>query len=202
MCKVGYIDDDKGLYESYQEKLRRLNIDLVFCDSVNNSDIIRWILHENIMCLIVDHRLSPKYSVNGTKIVAFINSQLPDLPCIILTNYQQDSRSDDLVMQNLIEERTVMERKEYINFADKIKQFCRVFKKRLDFHQVEYAILLDKKMANNISSDEDERFGYLFNLLKAYGEIDDIPKSLLEPEIDRKMDVIIEKLNRCIARMQ
>lgn len=199
MYKVGYVDDDFSDFNDYKIRLARRNIDLQFVDNCTSlNDILEWVLQNCIECLLVDHKLTAKYAFQGTNVVAYINNQLPDLPCIILTNYPEDSANDNLVMKNLILDRNVMSGDDISDFSETIKQSAEVFRKRLGMHLEEYGYLLEKKKDHTISADEEENFLHLFKLLRAYGEVDDVATELLKPDVDKKIDDLMEKLDRFI----
>ncbi|RUT44674.1 chemotaxis protein [Paenibacillus anaericanus] len=201
MCRVGFVDDDFDEFGNYKKRLARRGIDLHFVDNcLSLHDILDWVLNNTIECLLVDHKLTAKYDFYGTKVVAFINNHLPDLPCIILTNFPGDSADDKLVMKNLIFDRNILssDGEKFNNFCEIVKQSTEVFKNRLNLHLDEYAVLLEKKTNQEITAEEEETFLHLFKILKSYGEVDDVASELLKPDINRKMDNLLKKLDHYI----
>ena len=196
MYKVAFVDDDSSAFSDYQKRLARKGIDLSFVDNCSSmEDIVEWVTKNCIESLLVDHKLTAKYAFQGTNVVAYINNHLPDLPCIILTNYPEDSENDNLVMKNLILDRNIMSADDISPFADIIKQSAEVFRNRLKAHLDEYEALLNKKKNGNITADEDEQFLHLYKLLRLYGEVDDVATELLRPDVDKKLDTLIDKLD-------
>lgn len=199
MFKIGFVDDDVSAFKDYKKRLYRKDIELNYLEEWKAlEDIVEWILENSIECLIVDHKLTAKYAFHGTKVVAYINSKLPDLPCLILTNYPEDSKGDNLVVQNLILDRNIMSKDDISEICDIIKQAVCVFRNRLTMHLSEYNSLLLRKNSNSISAEEEERFLHLYKLLKAYGEVDDISVELLKKDVHKKVDSLMEKLDRFI----
>ncbi|QZN78021.1 hypothetical protein [Paenibacillus sp. DR312] len=199
MYKVGYVDDDDSAYGDYKKRLGRKGIDLLFVQNCNSlNDIYDWVVLNAVECLIVDHILTAKYDFHGTKVVAHINNQLPDLPCIILTNYPEDSVSDNLVMKNLILDRHVMANDDINDTCDLIKQAAEVFRNRLKIHLEKYSELYQKKSAHIISAEEEETLMHLYKLLRAYGEVDDIPTELLKSDVNQRIDSLMKKLDNYI----
>lgn len=199
MYKVAYVDDDYSAFSDYKKRLARKEIELNFVNNcISLEDILEWVMDNTIECLLVDHKLTAKYAFQGTNVVAYINNQLPDLPCIILTNYPEDSEGDNLVVKNLIFDRNVMSEDDISPFTDIIKQSAEVFRNRLKNHLNEYENLLVKKNNGQISALEEEQFLHLYKLLRAYGEVDDIATELLKPDVDKKIDALIEKLDHYI----
>lgn len=199
MYKVAYVDDDYSAFSDYKKRLARKEIELNFVNNcISLEDILEWVMDNTIECLLVDHKLTAKYAFQGTNVVAYINNQLPDLPCIILTNYPEDSEGDNLVVKNLIFDRNVMSEDDISPFTEIIKQSAEVFRNRLKNHLNEYENLLVKKNNGQISALEEEQFLHLYKLLRAYGEVDDIATELLKPDVDKKIDALIEKLDHYI----
>ena len=154
--------------------------------------------------MLVDYKLVGAYAFNGTELLAFINSELPDLPCIILTNYREQGISENLVIKNLFWEREVLdsniESNEFGDFIDCLKQAVKVFNNRIKKNILEYKVLKNKKEKNIISSEQEERMLYLYKLLKSYKEIDDLPSELLTTSITKKMEDILLILNELIDK--
>lgn len=201
MYKVAFVDDDSSAFPDYQKRLSRKGIELYFVDNCTSlEDIVEWVMKNCIECLLVDHKLTAKYAFQGTNVVAYINNQLPDLPCIILTNYPKDSEGDNLVMKNLILDRNIMSADDISPFAEIVKQSAEVFRNRLKIHLDEYELLIEKKRNSQILAIEEERFLHLYKLLRAYGEVDDVAVELLKTDVDKKIDTLIERLDHYIDR--
>jgi hypothetical protein len=199
MYVVGYIDDDSSTFTDYKKRLARKNIELKFVDGcISLDEVLKWIIANSVECLLVDHKLTAKYTFNGTNVVAFINSQIPDLQCIILTNYTKDSEEDNLVAKNLIVDRQVMAQSDITSFAETIKQSAKVFRNRMKIHLDDYESLLNKKQKSNISAIEEEKLLFIYKLLVAYGEVDEVATELLKPDVDKKIDNLMETLDRYI----
>lgn len=133
MYKVGFIDGYDDLIDDYKIRLKRKEIDLVFVDNCETKeDVLDWILDNNIHSMLVADKLTNKYSFNGLELVAYINSKLPDFPCIILSNYCEDVIKENLVVKNLFIEREILDKDldspEFKNFIETLKQSVEVFK--------------------------------------------------------------------------
>lgn len=146
MYKVGFVDDDYDAFADYKKRMRRKGFELCFVDNCSSlDDILNWILNNSIECLLVDHKLTAKYEFHGTKVVAYINNQLPDLPCVILTNYPEHSINDNLVIKNLIYDRNTLSHTDLSEFCNIIIHATEVFRNRLRIHLDEYSELFRKK---------------------------------------------------------
>jgi hypothetical protein len=200
MYIVGFVDNSFDLFHDYKVRLKRHDVELLSpSEKKTKEEIMLWILDNNIHCLMVDHKLRPDYDFAGTDLVAYINSVLPDLPCMILTAYPQESLNENLVIKNMIEDRDSLGASNISTFADELKQAVEVFCNRLERHEEEYQTLLQKKKGNSITAHEEERLDYLYKLLRAYGKIDEIPTKMLKPDMEDKMDKLIGKLNDLLS---
>jgi len=203
MYIIGYVDDERDSYENYKVRLARKDIELLYPDTCTEmKDILDWVLINNIKCLIVDYKLNKKFRFLGTELVAHINVKIPDLPCLILTNYPETSISENMVISNLIEERDVLVADDNEGFVLKIKQAVDVFDNRLRKYNTEYEELLKQKKEGKISALEEERFIDLYKLLRAYGEVDDLPTQLLNSEINLKIDEILGRVNTLVTKTE
>lgn len=199
MCIIGFVDNSFDLFPDYKKRLSRHGIDLIFPEvGKSKEEIVDWILQNDVRCLMVDHNLRPSFDYVGTDLVAYINSALPDLPCMILTAYKQESSNENLVIKNMIEGREVLDASDITDFCEKLKQAANVFSKRLDLREAEYRSLLEAKKNNTITAQQEERLSYLYGLLRAYGEVDELPVELLNPKVEEKMDSLIVELSQLL----
>lgn len=199
MCIIGFVDNSFDLFPDYKKRLSRHGIDLIFPEvGKSKEEIVDWILQNDVRCLMVDHNLRPSFDYVGTDLVAYINSALPDLPCMILTAYKQESSNENLVIKNMIEGREVLDASDITEFCEKLKQAVKVFSKRLDLREAEYRSLLEAKKNNTITAQQEERLSYLYGLLRAYGEVDALPVELLNPKVEEKMDSLIGELSQLL----
>lgn len=201
MWTIGFVDDDKSCVEDYQIRLKRKDIQLVFAENCKTKeDIAEWILKNNLKCVLIDYRLRSVYNFLGTDLVAYLNTELPDLSCIILTNFPEESVSENLVVRNLILDRNVLDGTKLEDFAQTIIQAIEVSENRLQLHIEEFNALKIKRDASTQTAADDERFLGLYKLLRAYNEVDDIPIDLLDSNTNRKMDAILSKLDEFIEK--
>lgn len=205
MFKVGFIDDDQTIINDYKIRLKRKGIDLYSVENCSTKqNVIDWILKNEIKCMLVDYKLRGAYDFNGTQLVAFINSELPDLPCVILSNYCESGKEENLVIENLFIDRDVLaadfDSNEFEQFINTLKQAVEVFDNRLKLHLAEYEEIKIKKEKNSITAREEERLVDLFKILRAYNEVDDLPAELLTTNATKKMSDILQSLNELIDK--
>ena len=203
MYRIGFIDDDRDSYEDYQVRLERKDIELLYPDGITEMpEIIEWLLSNGIKCFIIDYKLNNKFKFLGTELIAYINARVPDLPCLILTNYPDESINENLVIINLIEDRNVLAANDIEEFVRKIKQAVDVFETRLHKYHIDYENLLKAKKNGSISAIEEEQFIDLYKLLRAYGEVDDLPIQLLSSEVNQKIDEILGRVNILVQKVE
>ena len=203
MYRIGFIDDDRDSYEDYQVRLARKKIELLYPDGITEMpEILEWLLSNGIKCFIIDYKLNNKFKFLGTELITYINLKVPDLPCLILTNYPEESINENLVIINLIEDRNVLAADDIEEFVKKIKQAVDVFETRLHRYHIDYEILLKAKKNGSISAIEEEQFIDLYKLLRAYGEIDDLPIQLLSSEVNQKIDEILGRVNVLVEEIE
>jgi hypothetical protein len=203
MYRIGFIDDDRDSYEDYQVRLARKKIELLYPDGITEMpEILEWLLSNGIKCFIIDYKLNNKFKFLGTELITYINLKVPDLPCLILTNYPEESINENLVIINLIEDRNVLAADDIEEFVKKIKQAVDVFETRLHRYHIDYEILLKAKKNGSISAIEEEQFIDLYKLLRAYGEIDDLPIQLLSSEVNQKIDEILGRVNVLVEKIE
>ena len=166
------------------------------------SEMIEWLLSNGIKCFIIDYKLNNKFKFLGTELIAYINAKVPDLPCLILTNYPEESIRENLVIINLIEDRNVLAADDLEEFVIKIKQAVDVFENRLHKYHIDYEKLLEAKKNGSISAIEEEQFKDMYKLLRAYGEVDDLPIQLLSSEVNQKIDEILQRVNTLVEEVE
>lgn len=203
MYRIGFIDDDRDSYEDYRVRLARKDIELLYPDGITEmSEMIEWLLSNGIKCFIIDYKLNNKFKFLGTELIAYVNAKVSDLPCLILTNYPEESIRENLVIINLIEDRNVLDADDIEGFVIKIKQAVDVFENRLHKYHIDYEELLKAKKNGSISAIEEEQFRDLYKLLRAYGEVDDLPVQLLSNEVNQKIDEILRRVNTLVEEVE
>lgn len=201
MIKVGFIDDENTNYADYAKRLKRREIDLLFYEGNSTSeDIVSWIIYEKLECILIDYDLRRKFTKNGTDLVFEINQVLPDFPCIMLTNYPEQSKGEKLVPHRLIWDREKMNAPDLSEVVDSINNEVSVYLKRKENLYEQYGILVEKRKASALTATEEERFLQLHALFSRYGETDDIPAQLLSSDTNRKLDSLIERMSRLLEK--
>jgi len=201
MRKVGFVDDESINYADYAKRLARRDVCLLFYDGDNTAAcIVDWIIQEELLCILIDFDLRKKFTRNGTDLIFEINQALPDFPCIILTNYPEDSKGEHLVPQRLIWDRAMMNAPDLSRVVSAIDNEISVYLKRKEVLYTQYSELMDKRMNTTLSASEEERFFHLHSIFSRYGETDDVPVQLLAPDTNKKLDSLIEHLSQLLDK--
>ena len=203
MYRVGYLDDEKDIIDDYKRRLIRRDIELVIAPSgCSMAEVKKWIVKENVKCMLVDYQLSEEYDFNGTDFVSYLNDELPGLPCIIITSYREDSVEENVVISKCIVDRDLMSgnEKEFAQFCADLIQATEVFDNNLKKYKEKYKYLLEKKKARTLTSEEEEEFFAVYRIMRAYGEVDNLPENLLKPEVSSQIEDLLEKLDTLLEQ--
>ena len=201
MIKVGFIDDETANYADYAKRLKRQDVDLLLYEGDNTSseDIVNWLIDENLECLLIDYDLRKKFARNGTDLVFEINQYLPEFPCIMLTNYPEQSKDEKLVPRRLIWDREKMNKTDLTEVVDSISNEVAVYLKRKEILFEQYGALIEKRKNSVLTASEEEKLLQLHTLFSRYGETDDFPAQLLSSDINKKLDSLIERMSQLLA---
>lgn len=198
---IGYIDNEETNFLTYTKRLKRKGISLKCRNgNISREQVVEWLVQNEIKCFLVDYRLKPQFSYEGTDLLFYLRRILPDLPCIILTNYTEDSLKDNLVEDYLIFDRAILDKTgtDFDTFIESLKKCIQVFNQRMQLRIRRYEQLCTLKKESELNEKEYEEFLSHFNLLKSYGYIDDIPTELLDSEVENKIDRLLESVDRLL----
>ena len=199
--KIGFLDDESEAFADYNKRLSKYGIELLFVeDCVDKEDVLNWIINNEIQLLLVDYMLSELYDFNGTELIYYLNDKIPDFTCLILTSHTNDSSKENLVTNNLIIDKNELGARNLTNVVERFKQSAEVYINRIKLKEEEYRELKDKKETSNLNVDEEEKFLFLYRILKAYGVVDDLPEQFLKPESEKKIDALLQKLDEFLKK--
>lgn len=198
MINIGFVDDELNSFEDYKIRLKRHDINLVFNDSCETfEDIKNWILFNGLKLVLIDYKLSLKFDFTGTELVYYLNNELPDLVCIILTSFINDSINENLVTQNLILDKKILN-DDLTSLKLLFEQNACVFDNRLNRRKKEFESLIKKKNNNELKKEDEDKFINLYNILRSYNEIDELPIEFLKTEAEKKIDKLLEALDKLL----
>lgn len=203
MYRIGYIDDQPIQFDNYQKKLRRRfeDVELVLLDKCSTrEEFLEKIYEEQIDVLLVDYKMASTFGFNGSTLINYINDQMRDLECFILTAVEQESIDDGLVSNRNIESKTIFdtegddeERVEKLNkFIHDLKDSAKVFRKRREAKREEYLELFEKKKEQKLSMQEEEEYVRLYKVLSSYGMIEKLPEDVLKSKFEEDLATLLK----------
>lgn len=201
MYRIGYIDDEPTQFENIAKKLKRRYEDvelILLTDCSTKAEFVNKIYEERIDVLLVDYKMVKSYGFNGTTLISYINDQIRDLECFILTAVDTEQIDDRLVAPRNMKSKTVFDTegddeekvkvlKEFIGI---LKESADVYKARREQKVERYKALLDKKRQGDLGVDEEE-FLNLYKVLSSYGMVEKLPQNLLDSDFDKKLDKLL-----------
>lgn len=203
MYRIGYIDDQPVQYENYKNKLKRRfnDVELVLLNSCSTrEEFLNKIYEEQIDVLLVDYKMAGKFGFNGSTLINYINDQMRDLECFILTAVEQQSIKDGLVSKRNIVSKTIFDTegddeelvKKLNDFIENLKESANVFRKRRESKKEQYLELHEKKKRQRLSMQEDEEYVRLYKVLSSYGLIEKLPENILKSKFEEDLDRLLK----------
>lgn len=203
MYRIGYIDDQPVQFENYKKKLKRRfeDVELVLLDKCSTrEEFLEKIYEEQIDVLLVDYKMAGTFGFNGSTLINYINDQMRDLECFILTAVERESVDDGLVSNRNIESKTIFdtegddeERVEKLNkFIHDLKESAKVFQKRREIKRAQYLELHEKKKEQKLSMQEEEEYVRLYKVLSSYGMIEKLPEDVLKSKFEEDLAALLK----------
>lgn len=203
MYRIGYIDDQPVQFENYKKKLKRRfeDVELVLLDECSTrEEFLEKIYEEQIDVLLVDYKMAGTFGFNGSTLINYINDQMRDLECFILTAVERESVADGLVSNRNIESKTIFdtegddeERVEKLNkFIYDLKESAKVFQKRRELKREQYLELHKKKKEQKLSMQEEEEYVRLYKVLSSYGMIEKLPEDVLKSKFEEDLAALLK----------
>lgn len=208
MYNIGYIDDNPSLYTTYEKKLKRRDqdVELILIEGCKTkAEFVEKIYEKQIEVLLIDYKMASTFGFNGTTLISYINDQIRDLECFILTAVDNEQISDGLVASRNIFAKTVFDTEgddpekvsALMEFIKTLKESADVFKKRREQKIDEYKALLKKRDEGNLGAEEEE-FLRLYKVLSSYGMVEKLPNTMLNLEFEQKLNNLLEIGNKIL----
>lgn len=208
MYNIGYIDDNPSLYTTYEKKLKRRDqdVELILIEGCKTkAEFVEKIYEKQIEVLLIDYKMASTFGFNGTTLISYINDQIRDLECFILTAVGNEQISDGLVASRNIFAKTVFDTEgddpekvsALMEFIKTLKESADVFKKRREQKIDEYKALLKKRNEGNLGAEEEE-FLCLYKVLSSYGMVEKLPDTLLNLEFEQKLNDLLKIGNKIL----
>lgn len=202
MYRIGYIDDHPDQYRNYSKKLKRRykDVELILLEDCNTrEEFLEKIYEERIEVLLVDYKMAGSYGFNGSTLINFINDQMRDLECFILTAVEQEQINDGLVTRRNRYSKTIFDTegddpervKQLGEFVETLRQSADVFKRRSEEKKKKYLLLFEKRKNERLSLSEEEEYLRLYEVLSSYGMIEKLPENVLRTDFEERLDKLL-----------
>lgn len=203
MYKIGYIDDYPTQYNNYRKNIQRRfpDVDLVLFDNCKTKEeFLERIYEEQADVLLIDYKMASTYGFNGSTLINYINDQMRDLECFILTGVDQDKVDDGLVAERNRYSKDIFDTEgddeekisRFYNFIGVLIQSADVFRNRREQKKEEYLRLYEKRKQGELSLKEEEEYLRLYKVLSSYGMIESLPEEVLTGEFEEKLDHLLK----------
>ena len=202
MCRIGYIDDQPTQFENFQKKLKRRygDVQLILLSGCSTKEqFLEKIYEEQIDVLLVDYKMAGTFGFNGSALINYINDQMRDLECFVLTAVEKESVKDGLVAYRNIESKTIFdtegedpERVKALNeFVQLLRDSAKVFQTRREHNKQQYSDLFEKRKVGELSLQEEAEYLRLYKVLSSYGMIEKLPEEVLTSKFETDLDSLL-----------
>jgi len=203
MYRIGYIDDQPIQYEIYKKKLQRRfsDVELILLDGCKTKEgFLEKIYEQQIDVLLVDYKMAGTFGFNGSALISYINDQIRDLECFILTAVEQENIKDGLVAYRDRRSKTIFDTEgddeQRVNdlneFVEILKDSADVFRKRREEKREKYLKLFEKRKVRQLSLQDEEEYLRLYKVLSSYGMIEKLPENVLTSKFDEDLKGLLE----------
>ena len=211
MYKIGYIDDHPTQYNNYRKKIQRRlpDVDLIlFYDCSTKEGFLHQIYEKQAEVLLIDYKMAGTYGFDGSTLINYINDQMRDLECFILTGVEQDKVDDGLVAERNRYSKDIFDTEgddeerveKFCDFINVLIQSADVFRTRQKQKKEEYLKLYEKRRQGQLSLKDEEEYLRLYKVLSSYGMIESLPEKLLTGEFEDKLDHLLKVGNAIIEK--
>lgn len=203
MYRIGYIDDEPKQYEKFSKKLQRRfkDVELVLLDECSTKEqFVEKIYEKQVEVVLVDYKMAKTFGFNGSTLISYINDEIRDLECFILTAVERDSINDGQVAYRNIQSKSIFDTeaddegrvKDLTEFVDLLKESANVFRTRRELKKAQYLELFEKRKAEGLSMPEEEEYIRLYKVLSSYGMIEKLPEDVLTSNFETDLKRLLQ----------
>lgn len=203
MFRIGYIDDEPTQYTNYAKKLKRRypDMELILFENCRTKDeFVNKIYEEQADVLLIDYKMASAYGFNGTTLISYINDQVQDLECFVLTAVEQERITDGLVAQRNRFSKTIFDTegddpgkvKDFNDFVAVLRECAEVFRVRREQKVNRYRELLEQKKEGKLRGVEEDEYLNLYRVLSSYGMVEKLPKTMLDSKFDEQLEQLLK----------
>ena len=163
------------------------------------EEFLERIYKEQVDVMLIDYKMAGTFSFDGSTLINYINDQVRDLECFILTGVEQDKVADGLVAERNRYSKTIFDTegddeeklKKFFDFINVLIESANVFRTRREQKKEEYKVLYEKRKKETLSLKEEEEYLRLYKVLSSYGMIEELPKEVLTIDFEEKLDHLL-----------
>ena len=203
MYRIGYIDDQPVQYNNFRKKIQRRfsDVDLILLDQcTTREEFLKRIYEEKVDVLLIDYKMASSYGFNGSALINYINDQIRDLECFILTGVERDKVEDGLVAERNRYSKTIFDTEgddeekvqRFNEFIEMLIQSANVFRMRRKQKKEQYQELFEKRKRGSLTAEEEEEYLRLYKVLASYGMIEELPENVLTVDFEKKLDHLLK----------
>ena len=203
MYRVGYIDDQPTQFGNIQKKFKRFwpESEFVLLDGCKTrEEFLEKIYEEQIDVLLVDYKMAGTFGFNGSTLINYINDQMRDLECFVLTAVEKESVKDGLVPYRNVQSKNIFDTEgdveERVNnlkdFLNVLKESAQVFQTRREHKKQQYLELLEKKKQGELSLPDQDEYLRLYKVLSSYGMIEKLPQEVLTSNFETDLENLLK----------
>ena len=203
MYRIGYIDDQPVQYNNFRKKIQRRfpDVDLILLDQcTTREEFLKRIYEEKVDVLLIDYKMASSYGFNGSALINYINDQIRDLECFILTGVERDKVEDGLVAERNRYSKTIFDTEgddekkvqKFNEFIEMLIQSANVFRMRRKQKKEQYQELFEKRKRESLTAEEEEEYLRLYKVLASYGLIEELPENVLTVDFEKKLDHLLK----------
>lgn len=200
---IGYIDDQPVQYNNFRKKIQRRfpDVDLILLDQcTTREEFLKRIYEEKVDVLLIDYKMASSYGFNGSALINYINDQIRDLECFILTGVERDKVEDGLVAERNRYSKTIFDTEgddekkvqKFNEFIEMLIQSANVFRMRRKQKKEQYQELFEKRKRESLTAEEEEEYLRLYKVLASYGMIEELPENVLTVDFEKKLDHLLK----------
>lgn len=200
---LGYIDDQPVQYNNFRKKIQRRfpDVDLILLDQcTTREEFLKRIYEEKVDVLLIDYKMASSYGFNGSALINYINDQIRDLECFILTGVERDKVEDGLVAERNRYSKTIFDTEgddekkvqKFNEFIEMLIQSANVFRMRRKQKKEQYQELFEKRKRESLTAEEEEEYLRLYKVLASYGMIEELPENVLTVDFEKKLDHLLK----------
>lgn len=203
MYRIGYIDDEPKQYEKFSKKLQRRfqDVELVLLDECSTKEqFVEKIYEKQVEVVLVDYKMAKTFGFNGSTLISYINDEVRDLECFILTAVERDSINDGQVSYRNIRSKSIFDTeaddeervRDLTEFINLLKESAEVFRTRKELKKAQYLELFEKRNSEGLSMPEEEEYIRLYKVLSSYGMIERLPEEVLTSNFEADLKKLLQ----------